>query len=184
MDVFMKSVVTEFSFKEGRLDLNEVVESAYSWLEALVDTEFYQEYGKSYVVPEPRLILIDDKFAVYAQPDLKSVDNKVIYDVKTFDPNNIDKARRERAELEMRVFQLAYPGSKAVILGFPLRSKTRRPVEVEYGPLKPREALVLLGRLRDYCSEKGERERIDFSTREVVAYTLKGDGYDFEVYEI
>lgn len=180
---FMKDAIVKQCIEQGMVSMDEVRWNALRGFEAFMKTELYSQYRIGYSVPKPRIILIDDSYAVFAQPDFKSIDNGAIIDVKVFDPNKASKEERERVELEMRVFQLAYPGAKAVIMGFPYGEEYDTPRSLELPPLSPSEATLLLGMLKSFCAESGSYETIDLPKYEVVCYTTNPDGYEFEVYE-
>ncbi len=152
-------------------------------LRKFMETELFKEYGVKYVRAKPRTILIDDVVAVYATPDFRSRDSSIIIDLKTFIP---DKSIEdlERVEKQMKIFQLAYPQAKGVILAFPYKEEYDQPYLKEYEPLKIEEALNYLRELKRYCLEAGEELEIDFSRTETVRYLTKEDGFTIEVYDL
>jgi len=152
-------------------------------LKKFMETDLFREYGVKYIRAKPRTILIDDVAAVYATPDFRSKDSSIVIDLKTFIP---DKSIEdlERVEKQMKIFQLAYPGAKGVILAFPYKEQYDKPYLKEYEPLKIEEALNYLLELKKYCLEAGEELEIDFSRTETVRYLTKEDGFTVEVYDL
>lgn len=172
----IKSVVRE----------NDIVEAVKECEKALIkfmETELFRRYGYRYVRASPRVILIDDVAVVYATPDFRSVDCETIIDLKTFIP---DRSREdsERVEKQMKIFQLAYPYAKAVIIAFPYREEYGEPYVKEYDPLSPYEALTYLRDLKNFCLEAGEELEVDFTRTETVRYLVRDDGFTLEVYDL
>ncbi len=90
-----------------------------------------------YMRPRTRTIVINDRVAVFAQPDLAG--GGYFIELKTFDidPNNIPLYVKKQLE----VFQLAFPGYRPVIHAFEWRSGTitHRRIEPD---IKPDERLL------------------------------------------
>lgn len=148
-------------------------------LELFMETEIYREYGSKYIAPEARTIVIGDRVAVYAQPDFKSLDDKVIYDVKTVDLESSREAF-DRVREQMRVFQLAYPGSKAVVICMPYDCD--RISTVELPPLTYDDVSSLLPELERVCMEIGKEARIGGGKHPVIRYAVGEGEVRFEVW--
>ena len=148
-------------------------------LELFTGTSIFREYGSKYIAPEARAIVIGDRVAVYAQPDFKSLDDKVIYDVKTVDLESSREAF-DRVREQMRVFQLAYPGSKAVVVCIPYDCD--RISTVELPPLTYDDVSSLLPELERMCMERGKEARIGGGKHTVIRYTVGEGEVRFEVW--
>jgi len=161
--------------------IHEVVSGANKSLQRFMESELFSMYWVRYIMPDPRIIIIDDSVAVFAQPDFKSIDNTTIYDVKTFNVESMPREVEERVEKQMKVFQLAYPGSRAVVLGIPYGGGgiTVR----EYEPPTFQEVEEYLTDLKNVCMEKGVVKRLNVKKYEAVRYLI-GDGtVSLEVFE-
>ncbi|MCL7384514.1 MAG: hypothetical protein LZ174_09535 [Thaumarchaeota archaeon] len=157
----------------------ELYRAARRALELFTETEIYREYGSKYIAPEARAIVIGDRVAVYAQPDFKSLDDKVIYDVKTVDLESSREAF-DRVREQMRVFQLAYPGSKAVVICMPYDCD--RISTVELPPLTYDDVSSLLPELEKVCMEIGKEARIGGGKHAVIRYAVGEGEVRFEVW--
>jgi hypothetical protein len=76
--------------------------------------------------PKTRLVVIDDLVGVYVQPDF--YDGETIYEVKTFDPRGVNYVK-----YQVKLFQLGYPGSKAILIGFD--KATNKPIILTIDPI-------------------------------------------------
>ncbi|KJE48957.1 MULTISPECIES: hypothetical protein [Acidiplasma] len=72
-------------------------------------------YENSLLRDRTRIIIINDEAGIYAQPDFVDYENKTIYEMKSFSL----KPLPEYVRLQARVFQLAYPDFKTVLIAFP-----------------------------------------------------------------
>lgn len=122
------------------------------------------------------VILVDEVAGIFAQPDFVDDYNKIIYELKTFNLKTV----AEYVERQIRVFQLAYPDYKAVILGFPWREGRYIDIErVEFEPIDKDEAFILLKDLKDFALKHGD----DVDKGEIIVeypvikYTLYNYGY-------
>jgi hypothetical protein len=163
------------------IPFNEMSANVAKPLKALMEMELYREYGTRYVKPKPRIIIIDDEAAVLAQPDFKSVDNTIIYDVKAFNVEKMSRDESERVEKQVRVYQLAYPGSRAIVLGLPYGCEevTIR----EFEPITFQEAKTYLQDLKNVCREVGSIGRLDVDRYESVRYIMGEEEIPIEVFE-
>ncbi len=102
---------------------------------------------------------------------------KVIYELKTFRLNPLPKYVR----IQIRVFQLAYPEYRAVILGFPWKDDDYINMErTEFEPIDKYKALELLLDLKAFAYEHGEEEDISDIIVEypTIKYILHHDNYE------
>jgi hypothetical protein len=142
-------------------------------LELFAETDIYREFNSKYEIPGARLILIGSSIGVFAQPDFKSKYDEVIYDVKAVDPRSSPREVLESIRLQMRVFQLAYPGARAVVIYIPYNGD--RIMTAELDPLTYDDVKELLPELEGFCMERGQ-EAIIRDNRTVILRYLKGDG--------
>jgi hypothetical protein len=167
---------------DGAQFMDRLYEAGLKALQLFMETEIYKEYGSRFIVPWSRIIVIEDEVGVYAQPDFKSMDNKVIYDVKTIDPQTSPQEAVERVREQMRVFQLAYPHSKATLMFIPYGCEEISRIELE--PLTYGEVEGQLLELWKACMEKGIVETLGDGKYTIVRYTrYEGEepGIYFEV---
>jgi hypothetical protein len=142
-------------------------------LELFAETDIYREFNSRYEIPGARLILIGSSIGVFAQPDFKSKYDEVIYDVKAVDPRSSPREVLESIRLQMRVFQLAYPGARAVVIYIPYNGD--RIMTAELDPLTYDDVKELLPELEGFCMERGQ-EAIIRDNRTVILRYLKGEG--------
>jgi hypothetical protein len=177
MQVLKKDELFPIMERDGAVE--DMRSSAKKALEAFRGTEIYEWFGFRYVTIKPRLILIGDSLGVYAQPDLKAVDDSAIYDIKTMDLQSAPR-EFEKVRLQMRIFQLAFPGAKAIILCIPYDHDKITTIELE--PLTYEDAKSLLPELEKFCIEHGKEEKVEAEKRRVIVrYTSSEDEIRFEI---
>jgi hypothetical protein len=160
--------------------LGELYKAGIKALQLFSETEIYKEYGLRYTIPELRAIVIGDSIAVYAKPDYKSIDDRMIYDIKTVDLASSPSETFNKVREQMRVFQLAYPGSKAVILCMPYNCD--RISIFEFEPLTYSDIRSLLPELERVCMEVGKEGVVDTGLT-ILRYLQEGAGIRFEVWK-
>jgi hypothetical protein len=160
--------------------LGELYKAGVKALQLFSETEIYKEYGLRYTIPELRAILIGDSIAVYAKPDYKSMDDRTIYDIKTVDLASSPSETFNKVREQMRVFQLAYPGSKAVVLCMPYNCD--RISIFEFEPLTYSDIRSLLPELERVCMEVGKEEVVGTGLT-ILRYLQEGAGIRFEVWK-
>ncbi len=113
--------------------------------------------------PKTRLIVIDDLVGIYVQPDFYDGEN--IYEVKTFDPRGVNYVK-----YQVRLFQLGYPGSKAILVGFD--KATNKPIILTIDPINEMDKNEILRHALSYGLING----IDEEPRNhiIVKYSTKG----------
>lgn len=113
--------------------------------------------------PKTRLIVIDDLVGIYVQPDFYDGEN--IYEVKTFDPRGVNYVK-----YQVRLFQLGYPGSKAILIGFD--KATNKPIILTIDPINDMDKNEILRNALSYGLING----IDEEPRNhiIVKYSTKG----------
>ncbi|MGC8596636.1 MAG: hypothetical protein ACP5NY_01820 [Thermocladium sp.] len=113
--------------------------------------------------PKTRLIVIDDLVGIYVQPDFYDGEN--IYEVKTFDPRGVNYVK-----YQVRLFQLGYPGSKAILVGFD--KATNKPIILTIDPINDMDKNEILRHALSYGLING----IDEEPRNhiIVKYSTKG----------
>jgi hypothetical protein len=74
-------------------------------------------YRNSLLRPKTRVVVINNAIGVYMQPDFYDPLNDVFYEVKSY-PLRKDEYMFKRLCYQVKLYQLAYPKSKAVAVGF------------------------------------------------------------------
>jgi len=161
-------------FKENLPDLDwrkreKYIKRGWRMLAAFTRTPIYQ---KMMLRPKTRAIAFKDvNIVVYAQLDF--TDNKNIYELKTFDVRG-----HEEVDFQVRLFQLAYPHSKAYVIYFVEKNGLFTPRINIYPRLKrdERKSLIneILSAVKDV--EPNGRERLDdiAMSHRVLIYNLNG----------
>jgi hypothetical protein len=126
-----------------------------------------------------RAVIIDDeRIAMFAQPDFVDHERKVIYEVKAHElkDNNLEHAR-----YQTKLFQLAYPNYKAVIIGFIYDGSKATPQHIKLAPLSRQETKILLNDIIDYAkhgeTQQQPLENIIFN-RISIHYNRSGQRYE------
>jgi hypothetical protein len=74
-------------------------------------------YRNSLLRPKTRVVVINDTIGVYMQPDFYDPCTDTFYEVKSY-PLRKDEYMFKRLCYQVKLYQLAYPKSKAVAVGF------------------------------------------------------------------
>ena len=123
--------------------LQQILQQASMMLLAYKQTPIYKQ---SLLRPKTRVVVINDAVGVYMQPDFYDPLNDVFYEVKSY-PLRKDEYMFKRLCYQVKLYQLAYPKSKAVAVGFcnGNGSNNGNGYELlELPSLTPREKLQLL----------------------------------------
>jgi|GEM_PF-675836 len=126
------------------------VMKAWRMLNAFITTPIFQE---RLLRDRTRAVIIDD-VAMFAQPDFVNRMQEVIYEVKTYELKDKELLH---ATYQTRLFQLAYPKFKAVIIGFIYDGQRANLQYVTLEPLTPQETKTLLDDIIEYANH-GEIE--------------------------
>ena len=94
--------------------LQQILQQASMMLLAYKQTPIYRN---SLLRPKTRVVVINDAVGVYMQPDFYDPLNDVFYEVKSY-PLRKDEYMFKRLCYQIKLYQLAYPKSKAVAVGF------------------------------------------------------------------
>jgi len=94
--------------------LQQILQQASMMLLAYRNTPIYRN---SLLRPKTRVVVINDTIGVYMQPDFYDHLNDVFYEVKSY-PLRKDEYMFKRLCYQVKLYQLAYPKSKAVAVGF------------------------------------------------------------------
>jgi hypothetical protein len=103
-------------------------------------------YKQSLLRPKTRVVVINNAIGVYMQPDFYDPLNDVFYEVKSY-PLRKDEYMFKRLCYQVKLYQLAYPKSKAVAVGFCNGNGSNNGYGyelLELPSLTPREKLQLL----------------------------------------
>jgi hypothetical protein len=94
--------------------LQQILQQASMMLLAYKQTPIYRN---SLLRPKTRVVVINNAIGVYMQPDFYDPLNDVFYEVKSY-PLRKDEYMFKRLCYQVKLYQLAYPKSKAVAVGF------------------------------------------------------------------
>jgi hypothetical protein len=94
--------------------LQQILQQASMMFLAYKQTPIYKH---SLLRPKTRVIVINDAVGVYMQPDFYDLCTDTFYEVKSY-PLRKDEYMFKRLCYQIKLYQLAYPKSKAVAVGF------------------------------------------------------------------
>jgi len=94
--------------------LQQILQQASMMLLAYKQTPIYRN---SLLRPKTRVVVINDAVGVYMQPDFYDPCTDTFYEVKSY-PLRKDEYMFKRLCYQVKLYQLAYPKSKAVAVGF------------------------------------------------------------------
>jgi len=127
--------------------LQQILQQASMMLLAYKQTPIYKQ---SLLRPKTRVVVINDAVGVYMQPDFYDPCTDTFYEVKSY-PLRKDEYMFKRLCYQVKLYQLAYPKSKAVAVGFCNGNGSNNGNGNGYGyellelpSLTPREKLSLL----------------------------------------
>jgi hypothetical protein len=123
---------------------------AWRMLNAFITTPIFQE---RLLRDRTRAVIIND-VAMFAQPDFVNRLSQTIYEVKTYELKDKELLH---ATYQTKLFQLAYPKFKAVIVGFIYDGQRANPQYVTLEPLTLQETQTLLNDIIEYANH-GEIE--------------------------
>jgi hypothetical protein len=160
--------------------LQQILQQASMMLLAYKQTPIYRN---SLLRPKTRVVVINDTIGVYMQPDFYDPLNDVFYEVKSY-PLRKDEYMFKRLCYQIKLYQLAYPKSKAVAVGFYNGNGSNGNGNsgyelLELPSLTPREKLQLLQEIMEMVRTKGIEMQVkeeDYDTigldKEAVFYKL------------
>jgi hypothetical protein len=117
--------------------------------------------------PRSRLILIDEAFGIYAQPDYWNGRDR-FYEMKSYHAEPVPPD----VMLQLRLFQLAFPGFSSVLAEFDRHSA---PVEVRLRTIpgiEVEESTRVLRIAREVARATGQEKTLEYVENPVVRYTL------------
>jgi hypothetical protein len=127
--------------------LQQILQQASLMLLAYKQTPIY---CNSLLRPKTRIVVINNEIGVYMQPDFYDPCTDTFYEVKSY-PLRKDEYMFKRLCYQVKLYQLAYPKSKAVAVGFCNGNGSNGNGNDGYGyellelpSLTPREKLQLL----------------------------------------
>jgi hypothetical protein len=162
----LKKMNLKIDYKEKRNIVNAFLRSLY----AFQRTEIFKE---KILRPKTRIITIDNEAGIMAQPDFEDFINNTIFEIKTFSLNPIPLY----VQKQIRVFQLAFPNYKAIILGFDWKQKYVNIERIEFEEIKENERIELLKELKDFCLKNGKDKEYEEVTenRIEIQYSTKNN---------
>jgi hypothetical protein len=143
---------------------------AWRMLNAFITTPIFQE---RLLRDRTRAVIIND-VAMFAQPDFVNRLSQTIYEVKTYELRDKELLH---ATYQTRLFQLAYPKFKAVIIGFIYDGQRANTQYVTLEPLTPQETKTLLNDIIEYANHgETELQRLEDVVFDRVSIHYDGDG--------
>ena len=117
--------------------------------------------------PRSRLILINEEVGVYAQPDYWNGRDR-FYEMKSYRPRPIPPD----VELQIRLFQLAFPGFHAFLACFDRHASPVTTDIEEAPPLTPEVQEAVLRLARRAGREKGVEKVLEYIDNPIVRYAI------------
>jgi hypothetical protein len=134
--------------------LQQILQQASMMLLAYKQTPIYKQ---SLLRPKTRVVVINDTIGVYMQPDFYDPCTDTFYEVKSY-PLKKDEYMFKRLCYQVKLYQLAYPKSKAVAVGFCNGNGNNNNSNgyelLELPSLTPREKLQLLQEIMEAIRTK------------------------------
>jgi hypothetical protein len=153
--------------------LQQILQQASMMLLAYKQTPIYRN---SLLRPKTRVVVINDTIGVYMQPDFYDPCTDTFYEVKSY-PLRKDEYMFKRLCYQVKLYQLAYPKSRAVAVGFCNGNGNNNNSNgyelLELPSLTPREKLQLLQEIMEAIRTKS----IDMQVQEedVVVVLSRGE---------
>jgi hypothetical protein len=129
--------------------LQQILQQASMMLLAYRNTPIYKQ---SLLRPKTKAVVINDTIGVYMQPDFYDPCTDTFYEVKSY-PLRKDEYMFKRLCYQVKLYQLAYPKSKAVAVGF-CNGNGYGYELLELPSLIPRERLRLLQEITEAVRTK------------------------------
>jgi hypothetical protein len=133
--------------------LQQILQQASMMLLAYKQTPIYHN---SLLRPKTRVVVINNAIGVYMQPDFYDPCTDTFYEVKSY-PLRKDEYMFKRLCYQVKLYQLAYPKSKAVAVGFCNGNGSNNGYGyelLELPSLTPREKLQLLQEIMEAVRTK------------------------------
>jgi hypothetical protein len=133
--------------------LQQILQQASMMLLAYRNTPIYKQ---SLLRPKTKAVVINDTIGVYMQPDFYDPCTNTFYEVKSY-PLRKDEYMFKRLCYQVKLYQLAYPKSKAVAVGFCNGNGSNNGYGyelLELPSLTPREKLQLLQEIMEAVRTK------------------------------
>ena len=133
--------------------LQQILQQASMMLLAYKQTPIYKQ---SLLRPKTRVVVINNTIGVYMQPDFYDPCTDTFYEVKSY-PLRKDEYMFKRLCYQVKLYQLAYPKSKAVAVGFCNGNGSNNGYGyelLELPSLTPREKLQLLQEIMEAVRTK------------------------------
>jgi hypothetical protein len=151
-DEFLR-MMNGYSSSITQEQLQQILQQASMMLLAYKQTPIYRN---SLLRPKTRVVVINDTIGVYMQPDFYDPCSDTFYEVKSY-PLRKDEYMFKRLCYQVKLYQLAYPKSKAVAVGFCNGNGSNNGYGyelLELPSLTPREKLQLLQEIMEAVRTK------------------------------
>jgi hypothetical protein len=151
-DEFLR-MMNGYSSSITQEQLQQILQQASMMFIAYKQTPIYRN---SLLRPKTRVVVINNAIGVYMQPDFYDPLNDVFYEVKSY-PLRKDEYMFKRLCYQVKLYQLAYPKSKAVAVGFCNGNGSNNGYGyelLELPSLTPREKLQLLQEIMEAVRTK------------------------------
>jgi hypothetical protein len=125
-------------------------------------------YRNSLLRPKTRVVVINDTIGVYMQPDFYDPCSDTFYEVKSY-PLRKDEYMFKRLCYQVKLYQLAYPKSKAVAVGFCNGNGNNGYELLELPSLTPREKLQLLQEIMEAVRTKSTVDDMQVQEEDITA---------------
>jgi hypothetical protein len=119
--------------------------------------------------PRSRLVLIDERAGVYAQPDYWDGRDR-FYEMKSYYASPIPPD----VALQLRLFLLAFPNFRGTLACFDRHHLPVKSTLVELAPLTNQETLEVLSLARRVCEEMGKDKVLEYVDTPIVRYSTAG----------
>jgi hypothetical protein len=151
-DEFLR-MMNGYSSSITQEQLQQILQQASMMLLAYKQTPIYRN---SLLRPKTKVVVINDTIGVYMQPDFYDPCTDTFYEVKSY-PLRKDEYMFKRLCYQVKLYQLAYPKSKAVAVGFCNGNGSNNVYGyelLELPSLTPREKLQLLQEIMEAVRTK------------------------------
>jgi len=168
-DEFLR-MMNGYSSSITQEQLQQILQQASMMLLAYKQTPIYRN---SLLRPKTRVVVINDTIGVYMQPDFYDPCTDTFYEVKSY-PLRKDEYMFKRLCYQVKLYQLAYPKSKAVAVGFCNGNGSNNGYGyelLELPSLTPRERLRLLQEIMEAVM-KGTDIQVQIKEEDYDAVTI------------
>jgi hypothetical protein len=167
-DEFLRMLMNGHSSSITQEQLQQILQQASMMFLAYKQTPIYKQ---SLLRPRTKVVVINNAIGVYMQPDFYDPCSDTFYEVKSY-PLRKDEYMFKRLCYQVKLYQLAYPKSKAVAVGFCNGNGSNSGYELlELPSLTPREKLQLLQEIIEAVT-KGTEIQVQIKEEDYDAVTI------------